>query len=120
MVMNIDGVELAFAKANHLKYCYDSAKEYKVFSFNSVKDGCFTKFTKNSAVESGYGILHVKHCCLYCIKAGNSPNLAKSVGYSLHTLIEEKNVSHCRIMHVCTYKLSQCYKVSPTSLSISL
>lgn len=113
MVMDIEGMGLTFAKANHLKYCYDSTNGSKVFVFKNVTGGTsfFTNLTEETAVESGYGILHVKHCCLYCILAKKSPTLEKNIGYCLHTFIEEKSQS-CHILHICTYYLKLCLKAS--------
>lgn len=114
MVMDIEGVELAFAKANHQNYCYDSAKGYKVFFFENIADGesYFESPTEKSVVETGYGILHVNHCCIYCINAKITPKLAKSLGYCLHTFIEDKSFSQCRIILVFTHCLEQCFKAS--------
>lgn len=122
MVVDIEGDELAFAKANHLDFFYDSAKGYQVFFFDSVIDGesYFTNLTEEKELESGYGILRIKHCCLYCIKAKISPGLGKRLGYCLHTFLEEKGPSQCRILHVCTYCLKQCFKASSVSFNFCL
>ena len=111
MVTDTSKVPLTFAKANHCEYGYAYAKEKRLYNFKRVVDGdsYFTNLTQEN--QNGYGTLHVKHCCLYCIHAKITPALAKSSGYCLHTLIEEKTPSRCRIVHVCTYSLKQCFKV---------
>lgn len=118
MVTDIDKVDLKFAKASHLEYSYNATKEKEVYHFKHLQDE--RSFFTNLSDESGYGILHVKHCCLYCIEAKTSRDLALKLGYCLHTLIKCRDPSHYQIVLVCTFFLRSCFRVSlKTSLTIS-
>ena len=108
MIEDVNMVRLSFAKANH-EYGYDSVQNKEVYFFEHLTDGEST-FT-NPTEDCGKGILCIDHCCLYCSVAKISPILARSKGYCLHTLIESKSPSQCRIVHVCTFFLRQCFKV---------
>lgn len=114
MIVDGDGVSLSFAKAKHT--CV-SSDEKKVYCFRKIGDGSNSSFTyPKSEEKNGYGVLHVKHCCWYCIIAETTQDLALKKGYCLHGLIEKKTQSQQNILFICTYFLPNCFKVSTESL----
>ena len=107
LIVDIDKVELTLAKANH----DNSTKEQDVYQFNP-SDCISKKFTNPTDNCNGSGIFTVKHCCLYCTIAKISPDLARLKGYCLHTLIKSESPAKLRIIHVCTYFMTECFMVS--------
>lgn len=112
VITDVDKVALSFAKADHHKCTYDVVTGQDVYNFKQLLDYESKKFTNPSMEDCGYGVLRVNHCCLYCSIAKISPVLARSKGYCLTTLIKAQSPSTYRIIHVCTYFLKECFRVS--------
>ena len=70
--------QVTFAKANHDDYTSEEGK-IMAYRFNQ----CEIQPLFASVEDKSYGILLSSHCCFYCIKAQQSPELARDAGYCL-------------------------------------
>lgn len=98
--------EVGFAKADHNNYTFDNDQiKYK---FNQCEIQPLFAFSRCKS----YGVLKSNHCCFYCLKAKQTPEVVKDAGYCL-TQIESILVPQQRyeVHFVASYFLNTCVKV---------
>ena len=93
--------QVTFAKAYHDDYTLEGGK--MAYRFNQCEIQPFFA----SAEDKSYGILLSNHCCFNCIKAQQSPELARDAGYCLARI--ESLTSE--IYFVASFLLDSCVTV---------
>ena len=101
--------QVTFAKANHDDYTSEGGK-IMAYRFNQ----CEIQPLFASVEDKNYGILLSSHCCFYCIKAKQSPELARDAGYCLARI--ESLTSE--IYFVASFFLKTCVMVRQQCLII--
>ena len=92
--------QVGFAKANHSNY------EENCYTFYP----CDTTPIFASSGSKSYGILETNHCCFYCLKANDTPEIARNARYALVRLEHSRKQE----VHFCAiYFLKTCLQVCP-------
>lgn len=98
--------QVGFAKANHKqKHIYTSKTNQTVYRFKP----CESQTLFASKGGKSYGVLLSDHCCFYCLKAQQSPELARDAGYCL-ARVESWLLSE--ICFITSFFLKSCIKVT--------
>ena len=93
--------QVGFAKASHNQKC--STSDQISYEFKA----CESQSHFASSGLKSYGVLQSVHCCFYCLKANQSPELARNAGYCLARI---ESLSS-EIFFVASFFLKSCVKV---------
>ena len=98
--------QIGFAKANHSSYSI--AEDQRIYNFNLCDD---TKPLFASSGYKSYGILMSTHCCFYCLKANQTPELANDTGYCLARIERSLSSRKNEVYFAAVYLLNTCVQV---------
>ena len=98
--------EIGFIKASH-NDCTISTYGQMMYTFKPCNEN--TCLASNG--NKGYGVLHVKHCCFYCIKAKKTQKLAIDAGYCLVQIESSISPKRSEVSFAAIYFLGTCLKV---------
>lgn len=101
---------LAYHKVGFVKASHDEVSTDKAYNFQD----CITKPHFVSVGCRSYGVLISNHCCFYCLKANQTPDLARSAGYSLVRIESFLNPRRNTVEFCAIYLLETCLRVSKT------
>lgn len=100
--------QVGFAKAGH-SLC-TSKSEQIVYKFKE----CKTPTLFASSGGKSYGVLLSDHCCFYCLKANQSPELVRNASYCLARI--ESYISS-EIFFVASFFLNSCLQVQYNNIT---
>ena len=103
--------QVKFAKASH-NDLYNLEKDNMEYRFNE----CDVKPFFASAEDKSYGVLLSNHCCFYCIKAQQNPDLARDAGYCLARI--ESLTSRFEVYFIASFFLQSCVTVRQHSYNL--
>ena len=96
---------VSFAKASHHNCAVeDGETKYK---FNP----CDSEPLFASSEDKSYAVLESDHCCFYCLKANQTPELARDAGYCLTRIECSASPQRNEVYFVATYFLKACIQV---------
>ena len=98
--------QIEFAKANHSSY-FIAEDEQVIYQF----DPCETKPLFASSGYRSYGVLTSTHCCFYCLKANQTPELASDAGYCLARIERPLSSQSNEVYFTAVYLLGTCIQV---------
>lgn len=97
---------IEFAKANHSSYSIAEDKQM-IYNFNV----CDAKPLFASSGYKSYGVLSSTHCCFYCLKANQTPELANDIGYCLARVERSLSPRKNEVYFAAVYLLNTCVQV---------
>ena len=97
--------QVGFAKANHKNVTFVDAQTTFKFENSEIEP-----VLASSGCRS-YGVLISKHCCLFCLKANHTPELAKDAGYCLTRIDSFLTPQRNEVYFSVTYFLETCLRV---------